>query len=191
MPVQDSEGQDDLFLGYLHHDSIKMKANKNQFNTYVRQMKILLIALILFVVSFFLPAYHHEYGEFSGYECALFCLLVIWSDMTSAGIAYHFPFSFSNIAMIVLVPLLATVFRRKRVPLFIKVIQVILIMHVLSWLVLSIAYGTISEVRIGYYLWLGSMCMVLWCSLRRRNVEPASAPDCQQPPGSQTSVANR
>jgi hypothetical protein len=27
--------------------------------------------------------------------------------------------------------------------------------------------------------------------LRRRNVEPASAPDCQKPPGSQTSVANR
>ncbi len=169
-----------------------MKANKNRFNTYVRQMKILLIALILFVVSFFLPAYHHEYGEFSGYECALFCLLIIIADgFGSADIAYHFPFSFSNIAMIVLVPLLATVFRRKRVPLLIKVIQVILIMHVLSWLVIRIAYGQIGEVRIGYYLWLGSMCMVLWCSLRRRNIEPASAPDCQQPPGSQTSVANR
>jgi hypothetical protein len=173
-----------------------MKAKKNRFNTYVRQMKILLIALILFVVSFFLPAYlpMDDWDEWSGYECALFCLWVIWEDFDSAGIAYYFPFSFSNIAMIVLVPLLATVFRRKRVPLFIKVIQVILIMHVLSWLVIHIAYGQIgdvSDVRIGYYLWLGSMCMVLWCSLRRRNVEPASAPDCQQPPGSQTSVANR
>jgi len=165
-------------------------------------MKILLIALILFVVSFFLPAYHLSYDEFwgptdelfSGYECALICLLGPWSDSISADIAWHayyFSFSFSNIAMIVLVPLLATVFRRKRVPLLIKVIQVILIMHVLSWLVIQIAYGQIGDVRIGYYLWLGSMCMVLWCSLRRRNVEPASAPDCQQPPGSQTSVANR
>jgi hypothetical protein len=157
-------------------------------------MKILFIALILFVVAFFLPAYHHEYGEPSGYECALFCLWGIWSDQVSADIAivaYYFSFSVSNIAMIVLVPLLATVFRRKRVPLFIKVIQVILIMHVLSWLVLQIANGTIGDVRIGYYLWLGSMCMVLWCSLKHRNVEPASAPDCQQPPGSQTSVANR
>jgi hypothetical protein len=157
-------------------------------------MKILLIALLLFVVSFFLPAYHNEYVEPFGYECALFCLGGIWDDLISADIAtiaYYFPFSFSNIAMIVLVPLLATVFRRKRVPLLIKVIQVILIMHVLSWLVLHIAYGTIGDVRIGYYLWLGSMCMVLWCSLRRRNVEPASAPDCQKPPGSQTSVANR
>ena len=187
-----------------------MKANKNQFNTYVRQMKILLIALLLFVVSFFLPAYHHEgldlptgyheyvqYVEFSGYECAFICLLAILEGWRSADIAeiawfaYYFSFSFSNIAMIVLVPLLATVFRRKRVPLLIKVIQVILIMHVLSWLVLLIAWGLIGYVRIGYYLWLGSMCMVLWCSLRRRNVEPASAPDCQQPPGSQTSVANR
>jgi hypothetical protein len=152
-------------------------------------MKILLIALLLFVVSFFLPACHLSYDEFwgsyddefYGYECALFCLFIIISeDFGSASIAYYFSFSFSNIAMIVLAPLLATVFRRKRVPLFIKVIQVILIMHVLSWLVLNIAGGTISEVRIGYYLWLGSMCMVLWCSLRRRNVEPASAPDCQQ-----------
>ena len=153
-------------------------------------MKILLIALLLFVVSFFLPAFEGQHGYF----CALFCLWGIWDDWVSADIAtiaYYFPFSFSNIAMIVLVPLLATVFRRKRVPLLIKVIQVILIMHVLSWLVLHIANGTIGDVRIGYYLWLGSMCMVLWCSLRCRNVEPASAPDCQQPPGSQTSVANR
>jgi len=137
------------------------------------------------VVSFFLPAY---YG-IPGYDCALWCLWEIWDDWDFADIpliAYYFPFSVSNIAMIVLVPLLATVFRRKRVPLLIKVIQVILIMHVLSWLVLHIAYGTIGDVRIGYYLWLGSMCMVLWCSLRRRNVEPASAPDCQQPPGWQT-----
>jgi hypothetical protein len=157
-------------------------------------MKILLIALLLFVVSFFLTAYHPPNEKFYGYFCAWFCLWGIWSDPVSADIAwlaYYFSFSFSNIAMIVLVPLLATVFRRKRVPLLIKVIQVILIMHVLSWLVLKIAYGQIGAVRIGYYLWLGSMCMVLWCSLRRRNVEPASAPDCQQPSGSQTSVANR
>jgi hypothetical protein len=146
-------------------------------------MKILLIALILFVVSFFLPAYYHEYGKESGYECALFCLFIIISgEFGSAGRAYYFSFSFSNIAMIVLVPLLATVFRRKRVPLFIKVIQVILIMHVLSWLVFHIGGLQIGDVKIGYYLWLGSMCMVLWCSLRRRNVEPVSAPDCQKPP---------
>ncbi len=161
-------------------------------------MKILLIALILFVVSFFLPAYHPSYDEFYGsydefygYNCAFICLLAMLVDWDFAEIAYYFPFSFSNIAMIVLVPLLATVFRRKRVPLLIKVIQVILIMHVLSWLVLIIASGEIGSVRIGYYLWLGAMCMVLWCSLRRRNVEPVSAPDCQKPPGSQTSVANR
>ena len=149
--------------------------------------------MLLFVVSFFLPAYH-SMDVYSGYDCALFCLLAIlegWGSADIAIAAYYFSFSVSNIAMIVLVPLLATVFRRKRVPLLIKVIQVILIMHVLSWLVLSIASGTIGDVRIGYYLWLGSMCMVLWCSLRHRNVEPASAPDCQQPPGSQTSVANR
>lgn len=161
-------------------------------------MKILLIALILFVVSFFLPAYY-PMDEWSGYDCALFCLWEIWDGWDWDGwdfadialLAYYASFSVSNIAMIVLVPLLATVFRRKRVPLLIKVIQVILIMHVLSWLVLVIAYGQIGDVKIGYYLWLGSMCMVLWCSLRRRNVEPASAPDCQKPPGSQTSVANR
>jgi hypothetical protein len=145
-------------------------------------MKILLLALILFVASFFLPAYLYTY---SGYDCALFCLWEIWDVWDGwdfAGIAWHayyFSFSFSNIAMIVLVPLLATVFRRKRVPLLIKIIQVILIMHILSWLVINIGAGEIGDVRIGYYLWLGSMCIVLWCSLRRRNVEPASAPDCQ------------
>ena len=149
-------------------------------------MKILFIALILFVVSFFLPAHYHEYGKESGYDCALYCMFIITEGWRSADIAdiallaYYVSFSVSNIAMIVLVPLLATVYRRKRVPLLIKVIQVILIMHVLSWLVLHIAYGTIGNVKIGYYLWLGSMCMVLWCSLRRRNVEPTSAPDCQQ-----------
>jgi hypothetical protein len=154
-------------------------------------MKILLIALLLFVVSFFLPAYDGAYG----YVCALLCSWDIWGwDIWAAdfaAFAYYFPFSVSNIAMIILIPSLATVFRRKRVPLLIKVIQVILIMHVLSWLVLHLAFGQIGSVRIGYYLWLGSMCMVLWCSLKHRNVEQASAPDCQQPPGSQPSVANR
>ena len=155
--------------------------------------------MLLFVVSFFLPAYDLPISGNSGYECALYCLWDIWVTWDWDGwdfadvawLAYYFSFSVSNIAMIVLIPLLATVFRRKRVPLFIRVIQVILIMHVLSWLVFNIASGDIGDVRIGYYLWLGSMCMVLWCSLRRRNIEPAGAPDCQQPPGAQTSVANR
>ena len=155
--------------------------------------------MLLFVVSFFLPAYDLPISGNSGYECALYCLRDIWVTWDWYGwdfadvawLAYYFSFSVSNIAMIVLVPLLATVFRRKRVPLLIKVIQVILIMQVLSWLVLLMAHGQIGDIEIGYYLWLGSMCMVLWCSLRRRNIEPASAPDWQQTSANRAAVANR
>ena len=62
-------------------------------------MKILLIALLLFVVSFFLPAFNPAHGEYSGYDCALFCLFIISEGRDFADIPF-IAFCFFCVGMI-------------------------------------------------------------------------------------------
>ena len=126
--------------------------------------KLTILGICLFVVSFFLPAYE----SLTGYECAEFCALYTF-DLDVGEFAYYFPFTFSNLAMVIMPILLLTKYRCAPVPKVIIVTQVILLLHVLSWLFVE----RISLILIGYYVWLLSMIIILFVSIyTRRSSNP-------------------
>ena len=128
---------------------------------------ITVTAILLFLLSFFLPAL----DDGSGFFCAKYCAYDIWEASSDPGrILYYFPFTFSNLLMLILPLLLLTRARNKAIPMGVIFIQAILILHVLSWLVLSLKDGD-TDIKIGYYIWLLSMCMILYVSIHSRSIK--------------------
>lgn len=128
-------------------------------------MKLPITAWILFLISFFLPAY----ADLSGYTCAVACLFYYSECVESARpwTLYFFPFTFSNILMFVLPILVVSVCRRRRLPFGILIIQLILFVHVVSWPILmslGCLEGSIKGIGIGYYIWFVSMVLMLRCT---------------------------
>ena len=130
--------------------------------------------MVLFVVSFFLPAYYN----IPGYECAQIVLTDIWGDESDQRnrflvSVYYLAFNFSNGLMLALPVLLLIRFRAKPVPLWMVGIQFVLLLHVLSWPVIHLVESVeeFQEIKVGYYLWLLSMCLILVASVlsRRQN----------------------
>ena len=133
---------------------------------------------VLFIVSFFLPAY---YGV-SGYDCAE----AVFKEMGDIHLidfqkgvlmplyqvtSYLF-FNLSNTLMVVLPVLLLTMFRNRPIPTWVIVAQFVLLLNVLHWPVFHLIADeeSISDIDIGYYVWLVSMCLVLaasWLSRKR------------------------
>jgi len=152
----------------------------------VRKMKLLITALILFVASFFLPFYM----EMPGYECALFCMLVWGGNLFITEWqwqAYYFAFTLSHIMMILMPVLLSTVLKHKRIPIGLIVAQIVLLIHVVSFLVMHIAHDikylgntnmgdAIPDINVGYYIWLLSMLLMLVVTVRKRMVDQSSEP---------------
>jgi len=125
--------------------------------------KLTITAFVLFVISLFLPAY--EGGN--GYQCAELCAVDLYAD-NLGNRWYYFPFTLSNLLMVVLPILLLTKYRKVTVPKPIIVIQVILLLHIVSWLFV----GGIKNIQIGYYIWLLSMVLILYVSIRSRKSDP-------------------
>ncbi len=131
--------------------------------------RLLLLAVSLFVVSFFLPAF----DGCSGACCAGICMVGVWYNATEWGAtAYYFLFTLSNALMVIMTLLLITVFKRRKLPVWLLMTQIALIVHVVSWpLVVVAAFGEdFLSVQVGYYVWLLSMLLMLWCALRRRTM---------------------
>jgi len=116
---------------------------------------LLITSLGLFITSAFLPAYTSD----TGWDCAQVCVesILFLSSIKWPWGYYHFAFNFSNLFM-VSVPIIYLIKRNWRVPLFLPFIQLLLILHVLSWPVINLE--RIEDIRIGYYLWLLSMILV-------------------------------
>jgi hypothetical protein len=152
-------------------------------------MKLLVTAVSLFIASFFLPFYL----DGSGYECAVFCMLV-WQGgwLVPTGFLaklYLFSFTISH-AMMILVPiLLLTRLKHKKVPIGLITAQIILLTHGVSFLILAIAHDikyrgnaymgdATPDINIGYYIWLLSMIIMAVISLTKKDAgqpeEPAS-----------------
>ena len=135
-------------------------------------MKLLVMASCLFIGSFFLPSYY----IFNGYECAKFCAWDMWSFPEMTGIAYYFLFTISNLLMILVPVLLITKLKHKRIPIGLIVGQIILLGHVITWQLLDIIDDSDAEIKIGYYIWLMSMVLMLGCTLSKRksdkNLQP-------------------
>lgn len=109
-------------------------------------------ALVLFVVSHFLPAY----DTISGFACFWDCwnmLLGHHTEILSGGWFYYSGFVISNILFIGLVVALFVTKKSRRLR---SVVSVVFFLHVLSWLVLHTFEQPpqITQLKIGYYVWL-------------------------------------
>ena len=127
---------------------------------------LLIVGLVLFIASAFLPAYTSD----TGWDCAQVCVesIAFLGSIKWPWGYYHFAFNFSNLFM-VLVPLLYLLKKNWRVPIILPLIQFLLLLHVISWPIIN--FERIGDIRIGYYLWLISMILVftaMW--VKRKSV---------------------
>jgi len=110
------------------------------------------VAIVLFVISHFLPAY----AEGSGFACFRYCWNTLWghdTDVLSGGWFYYSGFAIANLLFMGLVVALLVTKKRRRLR---SVVAVVCFVHVLSWLVMHILQQPpqIAEIKIGYYFWL-------------------------------------
>jgi hypothetical protein len=129
-----------------------------------------LAAILIFVISYFLPAYEND----SGFVCFGDCwemLLGHDTKILSGGWFYYGGFVISNILFIGLAAaLFVTQGRRK----FSSVVSVIVFLHVLSWFVVPFISGKPSQVtdlKIGYYVWLMAYALLVSAHLWKKPAE--------------------
>ena len=111
-----------------------------------------LVAIVVFVVSYFLPAY----GSGSGFACLEVCWNILLGHDTkilSGGWFYYSGFVIANLFFIGMVVALFATTNHRRLRL---VISVVSFLHVLSWLVLHLFQhpSQLTEIKPGYYVWL-------------------------------------
>ena len=131
-----------------------------------------LVAIVLFVISHFLPAY----GSSSGFACFGDCwdmLLGHHAAILSGGWFYYSGFVISNILFIGLVVALFVTKKSRRLR---SVVSVVFFVHVLSWLALHIFQQPpqIDEIKIGYYVWLIAYGLLVAAHLWK---EPGDSPE--------------
>ncbi|HEU5125051.1 MAG TPA: hypothetical protein VFW05_13430 [Verrucomicrobiae bacterium] len=114
--------------------------------------KLGLIAVVIFVISHFLPAY----GEGSGFACFVVCWKILLgrdADVFSGGWFYYSGFVISSVLFIALVAALFTTKKRRGLR---SGVSVACLLQVVSWLILNILQHPpeIGEIKVGYYAWL-------------------------------------
>ena len=127
---------------------------------------------MVFVISHFLPAY----GNGSGFACFGVCwnmLLGHDSEIFSGAWFYYSGFAISNILFVGLVVALFVTKKSRRLR---TVVSVVFFLHVLSWLVLHIFQQPpqITEIQIGYYVWLIAYGVLVAAHLWK---EPGESPE--------------
>jgi hypothetical protein len=147
-----------------------------------------LIAIVVFIISYFLPAF----GDMSGFACFGYC----WSmflghdaEILSGAWFYYSGFVISNILFIGLVVALfaTTKIRRLR-----SVVSIVCFLQVLSWVVLFAISGKpsqVAELKIGYYVWLIAFVLLVATHLRQKSAESVgldSSPARKGVPGAGT-----
>lgn len=137
-----------------------------------------MVALVLFVISLFLPSYFNG----RGYECVYFCLHTIWppNDL-GFDTAYYFVFNITNLLMMVTPIAIVCGFYQKAVSqrnrLLFAQINTLLFLHVLSWWLIHLfSKEGIEKIQIGYYLWaisIGLCTFVIWKEKNRFIEKPS------------------
>jgi len=123
-----------------------------------------LVAVVVFVISHFLPAY----GDGSGFACFGVCwdaLLGHDTEILSGGWFYYSGFAIANILFTGLVVALFVTKKSRRLR---SVVSIVFFLHVLSWLVLHAFQPQITEIKIGYYLWLSAYGLLVAGHLWKR-----------------------
>jgi hypothetical protein len=131
--------------------------------------KLGLVAVVLFVISHFLPAY----GGGSGFACFQFCWNVMLGHDTqilSGGWFYYSGLAISNILFIGLVAALFLTKKGRRIR---SVVSAVLFLQVLSWLVLHLLQPPqVNEIKVGYYVWLVAYGLLVAAHLWKEQGEP-------------------
>jgi hypothetical protein len=146
-----------------------------------KSRKLTLIGTALFLLSFLLRSYR----DGNGFDCAWFCLSNGESIIMNGfdwGSAFYFAFSFPNLLMLTLPFLVFVHYRDRSLPRKLIGLQVLCLLYALSWWVINL--GSLPDVRIGYYVWIGSMAFLLWatCSTRRKPDLAQENPEASQAP---------
>jgi len=128
-----------------------------------------LLAVVIFVISHFLPAYSNG----SGFACFQYCwnmLLGHDGDVFGGGWFYYSGFAISNILFIGLV---VALFLTEQCRSLRSVISVVLLLSVLSWLAIHTFQSPpqIAEIKIGYYAWLIAYGLLLAAHLSKEPAE--------------------
>ena len=112
-----------------------------------------LVAILVFVISFFLPAYG---DEGSGFICFRFCWSVLLGHDTELFTGAWFYYSGFAVSNILFIGLVAALFVTKKARGLRLVVSAVFFLHVLSWVVLHIFQhpSQVNEIKIGYYVWL-------------------------------------
>jgi len=118
---------------------------------------LLSISILIFGVSFFLPSFECN-SPMPGWECARICFMILFEDNSGSilWLAYHVAFNASNLFMAI-VPALALFKRPRKYPIWLRVTQALLFIHVLSWIVVAPEKWPEGNILIGYYVWVLSM----------------------------------
>jgi hypothetical protein len=136
--------------------------------------KLGLLAVVVFVISHFLPAY----GGGSGFACFQVCWNVLLghdTEILSGAWFYYSGFSISNILFIGLVVALFLTKKSRRIR---AVVSAVLFLHVLSWLLLHIFQPanrvnvSVNDIRVGYYVWLVAYGLLVATHLWKEQGEP-------------------
>jgi len=113
--------------------------------------KLGLIAIMIFVISYFLPAY----SDISGFACFAVCWKILLgheANVLSGGWFYYSGFVISSVFFIALAAALFTTKKHRGLR---SGVSIVCFLEVLSWLVLHIFHPSeISQIKIGYYVWL-------------------------------------
>ncbi len=151
-----------------------------------------LVAIAVFIISYFLPAFE----DMSGFACFGYCWNVLLgheplgdNTILSGAWFYYSGFVISNILFIGLVVALfaTTKIRRLR-----SVVSIVCFLQVLSWVVLFVISGKpsqVAELKIGYYVWLIAFVLLVATHLRQKSAESVgldSSPARKGVPGAGT-----
>lgn len=118
---------------------------------------LLVISAVIFGISFFLPSFRCD-NPMPGWECARICFVILFEDKSEGilWLAYYVAFNASNLFMAI-VPVLVLFKRPRTYPIWLRVIQALLFIHVLSWIIVAPIKWPDGNIMMGYYVWVLSM----------------------------------
>lgn len=124
-------------------------------------------ALVLFVVSFFLPAYFGGEVPGTGWWCLRYCLGTPWDESMAAGWKlYYFGFGITNAAFVVLA---ALHLRGRDLSGVAGWLSVAPLAHVASWWVINVSGEDTffkNAICYGYFVWLAAFALLSMALLR-------------------------
>lgn len=128
------------------------------------------IAVLLFLISFLLPAYRPDHDAYSGWACLKFCFGTLnGNEVRDAWRFYYFGFVFTNLLFLLLWGV-STI--KEGLRSMCAWISLIPLMHVMSWLVLNLLdrerQGALL-VEYGYFIWFFSFMLLSVSLFLRKN----------------------